>query len=807
MAKTLIGLQSVIDGHVTTANQPSSPLLAKEKQTVTSENHEITVSSQAEPTPNLPSLGSDSISSGVETEPSTDLAGSAMQAGRILSSDNVTNTSIGYAKSIGEGLINQQINDWLSQKGTTRFSVGFDQKISGDLLLPLMGRTDSLFFTQFGLHSNEDRNTLNVGMGYRQYIDDWMYGINTFYDYDYTGKNVRLGVGGEAWTDYLKLAVNGYYGQTDWHQSQQSVMKDYDERPANGFDLRAEAYLPSYPQLGANLKYEQYFGTGIVLNAGTDPDDLKDNPKALTFGLNYTPIPLITLKGEHSVGDKNDNRIGLDVNYRFGVPWARQVSADSVDSLRSLMGSMYEFVDRNYDVVMQYRKQDLLRISLPNVVTAKAAETLILPLTVVKAKYGLKDVQWTASAEFFANGGSFRELSLTQLEVTLPPYVYTKNTNAVQEYVIKAIGVDNNGNNSNTAATTIKVEPSKNIISDLTIMPAGSVTANDIDYFTVTALVLDEQNHPMTGQPIKFDIDNMKSKDGYSAATLFKDGKTDAQTLTIITDNKGRATVYVRSKLAKEGIITATMNNGNYKSGRVDFIADVTTAKIATLTTDKAVAVDDGKAAITFTATVKDAGGNLAPNTKVQFTTTEGALSKTEATTDEHGVATVTLTSRVAGKVDVSAKTAVDTEGKTTSVTFTADVTTAKIATLTTDKAVAVDDGKAAITFTATVKDAGGNLAPNTKVQFTTTEGALSKTEATTDEHGVATVTLTSRVAGKVDVSAKTAVDTEGKTTSVTFTADVTTAKIATLTTDKAVAVDDGKAAITFTATVKDAGG
>ncbi|TBL65510.1 inverse autotransporter beta domain-containing protein, partial [Hafnia paralvei] len=71
--------------------------------------------------------------------------------------------------------------------------------------------------------------------------------------------------------------------------------------------------------------------------------DLKDNPKALTFGLNYTPIPLVTLKGEHSVGDKDDSRIGIDVNYRFGVPWARQISADSVDALRSLMGSMYEF--------------------------------------------------------------------------------------------------------------------------------------------------------------------------------------------------------------------------------------------------------------------------------------------------------------------------------------------------------------------------------------------------------------------------------------------------------------------------------
>ncbi|MCW6634462.1 Ig-like domain-containing protein [Yersinia ruckeri] len=97
----------------------------------------------------------------------------------------------------------------------------------------------------------------------------------------------------------------------------------------------------------------------------------------------------------------------------------------------------------------------------------------------------------------------------------------------------------------------------------------------------------------------------------------------------------------------------------------------MTTAKIATLTTDKAVAVDDGKAAITFTATVKDAGGAVVPNVEVKFATTkDGKLSASTATTDEHGVATVTLTSRVAGKVDVSAKTAVDTEGKTTSVTF-----------------------------------------------------------------------------------------------------------------------------------------
>ena len=413
----------------------------------------------------IPSLGNNNTES-PEPAPAPDAinSGNVMQAGQILSSDNITNSSINYAKSVGEGLINQQINDWLNQKGTARVSVDSDSKISGDILLPIIGNNDSLLFTQLGMHGNEDLNTANLGLGYRQYTGDWIYGINTFYDYDYTGKNARLGVGGEAWTDYLKLAANSYYGLTGWHQSHLSDMEDYDERPANGFDLRAEAYLPSYPQLGANIKYEQYFGSGIDLGTGTDPDDLKDDPKALTVGLNYTPVPLLTLKGEHSVGDKNESLVGLDVTYRFGVPWEQQISPDSVDTLRSLKGSMFEFVDRNYEIVMQYRKQDLLHITLPDNVNAKAAETIILPLTVTKDKYGLKDVDWTASPEFIANGGTFRQLSLTQLEVKLPTYVYNQRTNAAQQYVIKAVGVDNNGNSSNTATTTLNVAPSKSVI-------------------------------------------------------------------------------------------------------------------------------------------------------------------------------------------------------------------------------------------------------------------------------------------------------------------------------------------------------
>lgn len=41
------------------------------------------------------------------------LASGAMQMGSLLSQDNTSDAAINYARSIGEGLINQQVNDWL----------------------------------------------------------------------------------------------------------------------------------------------------------------------------------------------------------------------------------------------------------------------------------------------------------------------------------------------------------------------------------------------------------------------------------------------------------------------------------------------------------------------------------------------------------------------------------------------------------------------------------------------------------------------------------------------------------------------
>ncbi|AXM04927.1 hypothetical protein DKG79_26835 (plasmid) [Escherichia fergusonii] len=115
--------------------------------------------------------------------------------------------------------------------------------------------------------------------------DNWLLGINSFYDHDISGGNRRIGLGVEAWGNYIQLSANSYFRLNNWQQSRD--FSDYNERPANGFDIRANAWLPSFPQLGGKLVYEQYFGNHVALQ---DNHTLQKNPYSLTAGLNYTPF-------------------------------------------------------------------------------------------------------------------------------------------------------------------------------------------------------------------------------------------------------------------------------------------------------------------------------------------------------------------------------------------------------------------------------------------------------------------------------------------------------------------------------------
>ncbi|STI76327.1 invasin [Escherichia coli] len=71
-----------------------------------------------------------------------------------------------------------------------------------------------------------------------------------------------------------------------------------------------------------------------MFNSGTG----YHNPVALSLGLNYTPVPLVTVTAQHKQGEsgENQNNLGLNLNYRFGVPLKKQLSAGEVAESQSL---------------------------------------------------------------------------------------------------------------------------------------------------------------------------------------------------------------------------------------------------------------------------------------------------------------------------------------------------------------------------------------------------------------------------------------------------------------------------------------
>ncbi|EBL6422644.1 hypothetical protein AH050_26270, partial [Salmonella enterica subsp. enterica serovar Give] len=233
------------------------------------------------------------------------LASAASTAGALLQNTHTGDAAASMARGMATGKANQTVQDWLSQFGNARVQLNADSDFSLknsalDLLHPWYETPDDLFFSQGSLHRTDSRGQANLGFGWRHWTTgtaprglfhgDYMTGLNTFLDYDLSRDHARMGIGAEFWRDYLKLGANVYHRLTSWKNSPD--LDDYEERPADGWDLRMEGWLPSYPQLGTKLEYEQYYGNQVAL---FDTDHLQKDPGALTAGLTWTPFPLMTV--------------------------------------------------------------------------------------------------------------------------------------------------------------------------------------------------------------------------------------------------------------------------------------------------------------------------------------------------------------------------------------------------------------------------------------------------------------------------------------------------------------------------------
>ncbi|AST78321.1 TPA: Ig-like domain-containing protein [Citrobacter farmeri] len=721
----------------------------------------------------LPTLGGSPAGdekSGDESEKATETQAAqlASKTGQFLNNAS-GDAAAGIARQMATGKASAEIEQWLNRVGTARVKVQVDEEFSlknssVDLLIPWYDSPDTLLFSQHSLHRTDDRTQGNLGAGYRYYTPDWMAGVNAFYDYDFSGEHSRMGMGLEYGRDYLKLAANGYFRLSGWKDA--SDLADYEARPANGWDIRGEGYLPVYPQLGGKLVYEQYYGNEVGLFGR---DNRQQDPRAVTAGLSYTPFPLMTLSADHRMGEggENDTRLGVEFSWQFDTPLHKLLDTDAVGQMRTLAGSRYHLVDRNNNIVLEYREKNNLTLKMADALRGYQGDRLSLDV-VVNARHGLERIVWDDSA-LRAAGGEVTCTANTQCVVTLP--LWKTGGIDANTYVISAVAHDKAGNHSPQASTYIFVEQSavhaEN--SSFEIVPTDDpnarvaiIEADGVTTATMTFRAMDEQSLPISSLNPEI-LQHESSLGG----------------LTISSVREVSAGVYVATvsgNIAGEAWMAPVVNGSALSSLRkpVTFVASVVAMDFSVVT-DNAIA--DGVLPNSVKVTLTDAEGNPLADKVVSFSADNGASIAASGTTGPDGSVIMTLTSTVAGEATVTAS--INGSSESVRVTFTADAGSAQIADGALERVIndAVANGSAPNSVKATVTDAQGNPLSGQIVNFSADNGATIAASGTTGADGSVTITLTSLVAGDATVTAS--INGSSRSVDVTFTADASTGQIA----------------------------
>ncbi|EOP1463516.1 inverse autotransporter beta domain-containing protein [Escherichia coli] len=685
------------------------------------------------------------------------LAERAAGAAGFLSSKPDSDAARALATSAATGTVNERIADSLKGlKGTYRVGIQADDNLSlknssVDALIPLHETKENLYFTQGSLHRTNDRSQANLGVGVRHFTEDnAMVGGNAFLDYDLSRDHARGGVGLEYWRDYLRFGANAYMRLTGWKDSPD--IEDYEERPANGFDVRAEGYLPSYPQLGAKVVYEKYFGNKVGL-FGNSEDDLQKDPQAVTVGASYTPVPLITASLDHRQGEsgKNDTRVGLEVNYQPDKKLSDQLDPEQVRIQRTVQGGRYDLVDRNNNIVLEYRKKEVIRLNMSNPITGRGGDRVSLGLS-VNSKYGLSDVV-VMSEELVSAGGQINNSGLTST-VTLPAWKADgKNT-----YTLRAYATDKKGNASKTVESQVVVTAAGINVSDsvvtLTGVSNGKMLADGVSKATLHVELKNETGEPLTGMAklltTKLDFVAKGTETGGETAPAAKSRRAQSRitqdvlkadpTVGGFTELPGEPGTYeatfVSGTVAGKVTLTPVLDKVSLASVGVeltDTMADVTNTNLkvtynnASNNTVKDALVANNTDTATLTYTVKDENGQAVTGeaSRLKFVVLPGqngvdasriTISDVKETTAGTYTATVKGTQAVKDvKVGVLANT-VRVEGVEATLDLAADTKTAAVSEVVPVIGTTYADGASLGVARVTVKDAYGNLVPSVTV-------------------------------------------------------------------------------------------
>ncbi|WP_311238026.1 Ig-like domain-containing protein [Escherichia coli] len=730
------------------------------------------------------------------------IASTSQQIGSLLAEDmnseQAANMARGWASSQASGAM----TEWLSRFGTARITLGVDEDFSlknsqFDFLHPWYETPDNLFFSQHTLHRTDERTQINNGLGWRHFTPTWMSGINFFFDHDLSRYHSRAGIGAEYWRDYLKLSSNGYLRLTNW-RSAPELDNDYEARPANGWDVRAEGWLPAWPHLGGKLVYEQYYGDEVAL---FDKDDRQSNPHAITAGLNYTPFPLMTFSAEQRQGKQgeNDTRFAVDFTWQPGSAMQKQLDPNEVAARRSLAGSRYDLVDRNNNIVLEYRKKELVRLTLTDPVTGKSGEVKSL-VSSLQTKYALKGYNVEATA-LEAAGGKVVTTGKDIL-VTLPPYRFTSTPETDNTWPIEVTAEDVKGNFSNREQSMVVVQAPTLSQKDSSVsLSTQTLSADSHSTATLTFIAHDAAGNPVIGLVL----------------STRHEGVQDI-TLSDWKDNGDGSYTQVLTTGAMSGTLTLMPQLNGVDAAKAPAVVNI--ISVSSSRTHSSIKIDKDRYLsgnpIEVTVELRDENDKPVKEQKQQLNTAVSIDNvKPGVTTDwketADGVYKATYTAYTKGS-GLTAKLLMQNWNEdlhTAGFIIDANPQSAKIATLSASNNGVLANENAANTVSVNVADEGSNPINDHTVTFAVLNGSATsfnnQNTAKTDVNGLATFDLKSskQEDNTVEVTLENGVK---QTLIVSFVGDSSTAQV-DLQKSKNEVVADGNDSATMTATVRDAKG
>ena len=207
----------------------------------------------------------------------------------------------------------------------------------------------NLTFFQGSIIRQNNRDTINLGIGYRQLSDDekWIYGINAFHDYENTYEHSRWSVGAELRSSAFEINANKYFAISGAKIGRNGNT----ERALDGYEIEVGGqvpYIPSAKVFAKNWKWDGY-----------QTADTKGNTYSLQ--INAPIAPNITLEAGTKDFDTGTDVDFVNLTYKIGLGGGKSQQDEMIQSLiadqafntTSMKDKMLEKVRRKNQIVIQ----------------------------------------------------------------------------------------------------------------------------------------------------------------------------------------------------------------------------------------------------------------------------------------------------------------------------------------------------------------------------------------------------------------------------------------------------------------------